>query len=390
MIPRRSVFCCSRRPQRRRDALGDRGAMRVRRWLPSVAVTIVVVAVLPSPAVASPSGTIGFSVGAEQPTEDHDTESVTFSVTVSGTTSVEATLRVKVASDGEKCPSPSELPELGADYDHVQGVAAGSFSYTWGESLGVGSHTLCGYLTQGDDRATGTFATGEDTFQVTPPPVVQTPSESPETAPKQELTEPILEAKPAAPVLPLPAPHLATLNVRVRSHAGSTAAKPGKTELLVDVTPDADLRLVLKRHGHTLTKRTSFGAHSSGKVIVPWSCSTPGGVYSYTITATDAYGAHLTRRGEFRPVSASRCRSLGETDARRHQEEEAAGHREAEREAREEHSPQYKIKVAEAEYCERVLNGNAEESFIAAGHIYTRCIVGFYQREVIVEESVVG
>jgi hypothetical protein len=355
-----------------------------------MAVTLGVVAMLPSLAVAAPTGTIGFSAGAEQPTEDHDAESAIFSVTVSGATSVEATLRVKVASNGEKCPSPSELPELGADYDHVQGVAAGSFSYTWGESLGVGSHTLCGYLTQGDDRATGTFATGEDTFQVTQPPVVQTPSEPLGAAPKQELTEPAPEAKPAVPVLPSPAPHLATLNVRVRSHTGKTAARPGRTELLVSVTPDADLRVALKRHGHTHIEQFGMGTHSAVKLTVPWSCSAPSGIYSYTITATDAYGAHLTRTGKFQPVSATRCRSLRETDARRHRDEEATGHREAEREAREEQSPQHKIEVGEAEYCQKVLNGQVQEAVTVAGHIYTHCLIDNGRINVVVKEGVVG
>ena len=83
--------------------------------------------------------------------------------------------------------------------------------------------------------------------------------------------------------------------------------RPGETELLIGATPDADLRLVLKRDGHTLTKRLSLGANSSGKLIVPWSCAAPGGVYSYTITATDTYGASLDAHRE---VPASEHRAL--------------------------------------------------------------------------------
>ncbi|HEV3319481.1 MAG TPA: hypothetical protein VG053_07090 [Solirubrobacteraceae bacterium] len=189
-------------------------------------------------------------------------------------------------------------------------------------------------------------------------------------------------------VLP-PAPHLTVLTVTVRSHAGSTAAKPGATELFVSVTPDAVLRVVLRHHGHTLNKRVSVGARSSGKIVVPWSCSAPGSVYSYAITATDAYGASLTRTGKFQPMTAARCRALRATDERKRKEQEAANHRAAEREAREERSPRHKLEVGEAEYCERVLNGNAEESFTAAGHVYTRCarVTG---EVVIVGEGVVG
>jgi hypothetical protein len=47
--------------------------------------------------------------------------------------------------------------------------------------------------------------------------------------------------------------------------------------------------------------------------------------------------------------------------------------RQAEEEKRKEGSPQGKIEHAEDEYCDKVLNGTPSQSFMAAGHVYTRC-----------------
>jgi hypothetical protein len=168
----------------------------------------------------------------------------------------------------------------------------------------------------------------------------------------------------------------------VRSHAGSTAAKPGATELLVSVTPDAVLRVVLKRHGHTLTKRMSVGANSSSRIIVPWSCSAPGGVYSYAITATDSYGASLARTGKFQGVSAGRCRALRAADGRRRSQEARERHeREGQRrrEGREAEHEDERVRSDQRAYCEQVIGGHVEQVFngnmipAAPSEIETEC-----------------
>lgn len=340
-----------------------------RRWLVAGLVTLTVVVGLTSSVAAAALGTVGFSIAGSATAE------VPFSIVVSGTSAQEGTLLVYVLSGSLGCPAEASQVQ-GGDLHNAGVVSAGSYSKTVGDDIGAGTYTLCGYLTGAG--AGGTYAAGADTFQVAP-------ASAPTLAPS-----PTLSGPPAPVPNPTPAaPHLTTLGVTTRSHTGSTAPKPGETELLVSVTPDANLRVVFKRHGHTLTKRLSFGANSFGKVIVPWSCSAPGGVYGYTITATDAYGASLTRMGKFRSVSAARCRVLRLAGQHERQEQEAANHRAAEREAREERSPRHRLEVGEAEYCERVLNGDPEESFTAAGHVYTRCarVAG---EVVVVGEGVVG
>ena len=64
--------------------------MRMRRWLIAVVVMLGTVVVLPSPAVAAPSGTISFSIAG------NPSPGVPFSITVSGTNSQEGTLLVYV------------------------------------------------------------------------------------------------------------------------------------------------------------------------------------------------------------------------------------------------------------------------------------------------------
>ncbi|MGA9876458.1 MAG: hypothetical protein WBQ21_11685 [Solirubrobacteraceae bacterium] len=308
----------------------------------TIAAAVLVVTALPTTALASPSGTIDFSIAGSATAE------VPFSISVSGTSSLEGTLLVYVFSGSPGCPvSASEVQ--GGDLHNEGGVSAGSYSKSLGEDLGVGSYTLCGYLTDSGS----TYATGTDMFQVAP-----TPPPTPSPAPPE----------PSAPT-PTPTPaaaHLTTLSVTTRSHAGSTASKPGETELLVTVTPDAVLRVVLKRQGHTLAKRVSVGARPSGKIIVPWSCSAPGGVYSYAITATDAYGASLTRTGRFRPVSAARCRALRKTDERRRSAEAREHHEQEEERRHEGHETEHedeRVRSDQRAYCEQVLGGNVEQVF---------------------------
>jgi hypothetical protein len=264
--------------------------------------------------VAGPSGSVGFTVGEEtilDPEDRGDGEQVVRQITMSGTTSIEAFVAALVEPPGQTCLAAlpeGELEDYGDSYAE-NFVPPGSFSFSFNVSRDAesGAYLLCGYVAE--PQVDGpTFATGSSSFQ-TPflayPPLPSGSPIPPEAPPSGSPSPPATASKATAS-----SPRLTTLTVRARSHNGSTAAKPGETELLVHVTPDANLRVVLKRHGRTLTKRVSFGAHSSGKIVVPWSCSSPGGVYTYAVTATDAYGASLTRTGKFRPVSAARCHAL--------------------------------------------------------------------------------
>jgi hypothetical protein len=167
-------------------------------------------------------------------------------------------------------------------------------------------------------------------------------------------------------------PHLTALTVTVSSHAGSTTAKPGHTELLVGWTGVASLALTLKYRGHTkieTTKQMDSGQLSGEQIPAyvsfdaPWSCSVPGHIYVYyTVKATDPYGASLTREGKFRGgASAARCRALRvaderrrSADARERHEQEEQRRRGDERESREAEE----VKQAQRYYCEHVLKGN--------------------------------
>lgn len=291
--------------------------------------------------VAGPTGSVGFTVGEEtilDPEDIGDGEQVVRRVTMSGATSIEAFVAALVEPPGQTCPAAlpeGELDDYGDSYAE-NFVPPGSFSFSFNVARDAesGMYLLCGYVAE--PQVDGpTFATGTSSFQ-TPflaYPPLPSGSPIPSEAPSSGSPSPPATASKAV-ASPPPSPHLTTLTVRARSHNGSTAANPGETELLVHVTPDANLRVVLKRHGRTLTKRVSFGAHSSGKIIVPWSCSAPGGVYTYAVTATDAYGASLTRTGKFRPVSAARCHALKveneplpETPQERQHEKQEEAHR---------------------------------------------------------------
>jgi hypothetical protein len=173
-------------------------------------------------------------------------------------------------------------------------------------------------------------------------------------------TQPDVFAAATLEVQP-PTPHLTALKVTPRSHAGGTASEPGHTELIVLATGGADLRLTLKRNGHRRVE--DLGYKSSGTFVVPWSCSSPGGVYAYTVTATDEYGKTLTHSGRFRPVGAARCRALRIADERRRpqaerqrREREAANSREEEQLHREVAQVERDQRTA----CEQGLGGRVE------------------------------
>lgn len=105
-------------------------------------------------------------------------------------------------------------------------------------------------------------------------------------------------------------PPLSTLGVTTRARLGRSSRAPGKTELLVKVTPYTPVRIELRRNGRRYVSRFAGDDRSTLRFSVPWSCRDPGGRFRYTVTARDATGKTLTRSGSFRPISAGYCRQL--------------------------------------------------------------------------------
>jgi hypothetical protein len=322
-------------------ALSEVGNSRPAAFLLSIIPLVIalgVAAVLPSRAAAleleAQPETVHISFASQfEPVVD-----VAEVVTVSGATpyaTSAAKLLVYTIAGARSCPSqgpsgPNESVEtvLGPPNVANTTVPAGSFSQTYSVSFAsVGYVALCAYLG-------GAFPEGKTLGNA--------------------MDEAILEVQP-------PTPHLTALKVTARSHTGSTASKPGDTELLTRATGGGDLRMTLKRHGRT--RAEDLGYKSSGRFIVPWSCNSPGGLYVYTITVTDEYGKTLTSRGKFRPVSAARCRALRIADTRRrpgeerrHREEAAGRQREEEQLEREVEQ----IKRDQRAACEQGLGGRVE------------------------------
>ncbi len=266
---------------------------------PSMAALVIVLAVaaMPARAMARAFGTIGIAFGSKHEPIVNEPESVT----VSGTIATAGALRVYTFAGAKKCP-PQEGEEgaspagLGTPNVASLPLSAGAFSDSYTVSFAsAGDVAVCAYLTD---------ALPEGGSQ------------------PDEYVEATLEVQP-------PTPHLTGLKVTMRSRAGNTALAPGRTELVVHAAGGGDLRLTLRRDGRRRVE--DMGYKSAGTFVVPWSCSSPGGVYAYTVTTTDEYGKTLSHSGRFRPVSAARCRALRIADARRrpqeereHSEEEAA------------------------------------------------------------------
>jgi hypothetical protein len=132
------------------------------------------------------------------------------------------------------------------------------------------------------------------------------------------------------------------LLVRVIAEPGKTSQNPGKTSITITTSPFARVTIKLHRYGHSTFRSDASPASLTSRVgytgvEVPWTCKSPGGTYSYVITARTNVGQTLTRRGHFKPVSVTRCHALkrSEQEAReRNQHQYEASVRRA---AREEH-----------------------------------------------------
>jgi hypothetical protein len=327
-----------------------------------VVVVMLGIGLLASSAAAvEPSGTVGFSVGSEtwvgQPV----------SITVSGTSSQAGELAVYMFEGSSTCPSVQRKNEVVlGDIAPPTPVSTGSYSHTYSVTPeATGAYMLCGYLYDPSNSDT-IYAAGTGSFNATAHSQVVASGPS-GNAPASTESEP--------PPKPSPPPsHMTALTVMVRSHAGSTAAQPGHTELLVRAKGGALVLIVLKRQGRR--RETEFSYASSDELNVRWTCSRPGGVYRFTVTASDSYGKTLTRQGKFRLVSAARCRALKAADAHRRRERERAEHEPPtpqEKREEETEAARRKIESDQREYCEDVLGGFVGASSTINGHVYTRC-----------------
>jgi hypothetical protein len=119
-----------------------------------------------------------------------------------------------------------------------------------------------------------------------------------------------LRAVQAAKVKQARAKPVARLTVAAVAHNGDTTAHPGYTTINVTTSPYAFVDVELAR-GKRHTTRIEWGEHPAAVAQeIPWSCSSPGGTYRYTVTARTDVGKKLTRSGSFAPVSAVRCHTL--------------------------------------------------------------------------------
>jgi len=103
------------------------------------------------------------------------------------------------------------------------------------------------------------------------------------------------------------------LSVRLETLHRFPKRHPGETLLYVAVTAYAHVMIELTHDGHHRTVRydevgTARGA--PGPTVIDWSCSSPGGQYSYVVTARSNVGPTLVRRGHFANVSATQCHTL--------------------------------------------------------------------------------
>lgn len=72
----------------------------------------------------------------------------------------------------------------------------------------------------------------------------------------------------------------------------------------------AEVTATFRHQGREGTVTQSWGPGDSGHIDVNWTCSHPGGVYRYTVNAYDQEGDHESASGQFKTVTAARCRSM--------------------------------------------------------------------------------
>jgi hypothetical protein len=326
----------------------DRKSLRRSSTVACVAAASFVIFVLSAPSSALANLSFAF------PSPKRTTVGVAEAITVSGALQAAGEVIVYMLPPGSECPNDLQ-------FENREGLAGAtvvgntpvgpSFSVTYSVvPMNVGKSVLCGYAYQPSYIE---VVPGRETLEVLAPPE-----------------------------------HLTALGVSEHLRRGKTASMPGETELLVRVNPEAEVIISVTHDGHTARNPVDPDGSGTGKSLmlgILWSCNKPGGIYAWTVTASDAYGARLTRSGSFRaPLNAAKCRTLRFSDAQRKAARRREATHEAEQERRREESPQFKIEAAEDEYCTKVLGGEYTGSFTVAGHVYSHCVVSQPIRHTVV------
>ena len=295
------------------------------------------------------------------------TENGAVSIKVSGTTEVARKLYVLVNSFGG-CSSTPEFDggsSLANGTSITPGAYGGEYSYTPKSSQ---TYTVCGYVDESEFAAPD--AAGSATFtNITPQTRAEETARNAERAAgeaergaevkaaqeaaakhKYEEEAPAREAAAEAASIARYDAEVAAaraaahkrpvthLSVSAVAHHRHSRNDPGYTNLDLNTSPYAHILIKLSRYGH-ITEHLEWGGSTKAvAMVVPWSCKSPGGTYSYTITAKSNVGRTWTRRGQFSPVSVSRCHEYEakEQEAReRHDREVLAGYEQEAREERE-------------------------------------------------------
>jgi hypothetical protein len=129
------------------------------------------------------------------------------------------------------------------------------------------------------------------------------------------------------------------LDVKVRSHHGTSYSEPGHTDITIKTTPFAHVTFTGDHGTRTMHFQASVENEATGGVPdgvrIRWSCRPPGPTaIHYTVTTQGGSGPPLTRTGTFTiALSARWCASAKRRERREHAKEaiEEARHRAEER-----------------------------------------------------------
>lgn len=109
---------------------------------------------------------------------------------------------------------------------------------------------------------------------------------------------------------------LESVEVATASRRGSSSRNPGHTVLRIEAARYTAGTLTLRRNGRASKRALSRRESRVRTVAVMWSCTEPGGSYSYTVSMRDDSGVTKHARGRFRNVSRARCRSIRAAERR--------------------------------------------------------------------------
>ncbi len=312
--------------------------------LPASAGTVVLCGYLSKSTFETPAAKVQTSIVVEAAT---GTLSVTSTpsttdinqpttITVSGTTNAATHLFVVPQAGSILCKVGLISPGGAGALTPAEGVAVGSGAfyetYTFTPTSRYGGNELCAVLgTVGTYGSLTSIASASVTVTVRSEEEeehehaqAQKAQEAHEDAVQKEL-EVAEDAKEAAAYAARRAAALKKpvrqLKVHAVAHNSESSNAPGYTNLDVTTSQFAHVTVKLKRYGH-VTYHIEWGEHTTAAaVVIPWSCHSPNGVYSYVVTARTDVGHTLTRKGRFSPVNSDRCHYLEKLEAEAREQE---------------------------------------------------------------------